>query len=110
MFEWAETNNMKWNSLKFQLLRFGRNESLKEDTTYFTPEYTEVISRSEVVKDLGVRIDHKLNYKDQLMTAVQKSNRKINWILRTFTHRSVNFLRSLWCSLVQPHMDYASPL
>ena len=96
---------MKWNALKFQLLRFGKNENLKEDSNYFTPQYSEVIARSEVVKDLGVRIDHKLNYKDQLQTAVEKSNKKINWILRTFTHRSIPFLRSLWLSLVQPHMD-----
>ena len=110
VFIWAEHNNMKWNALKFQLLRFGKNENLKEDSNYFTPQYSEVIARSEVVKDLGVRIDHKLNYKDQLQTAVEKSNKKINWILRTFTHRSIPFLRSLWLLLVQPHMDYASPL
>ena len=38
---------MRWNSLKFQLLRFGPNERLKNDTTYFTPNLQDVIGRSE---------------------------------------------------------------
>ena len=29
IYNWANQNNMKWNELKFQILRIGRNESLK---------------------------------------------------------------------------------
>ena len=35
VYKWAEDNNMLWNKLKFQLLRIGRNERLKDDTVLF---------------------------------------------------------------------------
>ena len=38
IYFWATRNNMKWNSLKFQMLRLGKNQELKDSTYFFTPE------------------------------------------------------------------------
>ena len=43
-------------------------------------------------------------------TAVAKAKNKAGWILRTFKTRSVELMRTLWNSLVQPHLDYGSVL
>ena len=56
---------MKWNDGKFQVLRLGKCEELKEETYLFSPEYTEVIERKEAVKDLGVMVDQNLDFKVQ---------------------------------------------
>ena len=55
-------------------------------------------------------MDCKLLYKDHLRSAISKANRKIGLVMRTLTCRKVGFLHTLWSSLVQPHMDYASVL
>ena len=58
---WATKNSMKWNSLKFQMLRLGRNQEFKDSTFFFTPEYSDIIEHKEVIKDLGVMVDDKLS-------------------------------------------------
>ena len=35
-------------------MRYGPNESLKEDTMYFTEEMSEVIEQFDTLRDLGV--------------------------------------------------------
>ena len=42
--------------------------------------------------------------------AISKANKKLGWVLRTFRTRSIEFLRKLWNSLVQTHLDYCSVL
>ena len=44
------------------------------------------------------------------MAAVKKAQQKSAWIFRTFGTRKVNFLRKIWKSLVQCHLDYGSIL
>ena len=61
VFEWADNNNMKWNHTKFQVLRLGRNKDIKENTTYFSPEFENIVEECEVVRDLGIQIDNELS-------------------------------------------------
>ena len=35
IYTWQKTNNMEFNSKKFQVLRYGKNKMLKENTMYF---------------------------------------------------------------------------
>ena len=106
IYNWANQNNMKWNELKFQILRIGRNESLKNDTVIFSPDYQEIVDRKDVIKDLGILIDQELNYYDQFNAAISKTKQKYSWVLRTFSTRDPEFMRTMWNSLVQCHLDY----
>ena len=49
---------MKFNGKKFELLIFGRNLNIKDDTSYFTPDMEDVIEEKEVLRDLGVMMQH----------------------------------------------------
>ena len=109
LYPWAEENNMSWHDLKFQVIRVG-NSDLIDDTELFTPDYSELISKKEFVKDLGVLVDRKLTYSDQIHKAVTKTTQKAGWIMRTFNNRDINFMRILWRKLCQPHLDYCSVL
>ena len=35
---WAKENNMAFNGSKFEVLRFGKNQEIKDNTNYLTPE------------------------------------------------------------------------
>ena len=34
LYKWADTNNMKFNANKFELLRYGKEQEIKLATTY----------------------------------------------------------------------------
>ena len=42
-YKWAEENSMEFNSLKFVMLRYGRDEDLKMNTIYFANDMSNVI-------------------------------------------------------------------
>ena len=54
LFDWEEDNNMKFNGAKFQLIRYGPNENIKNNTLYFTDNYEHVIDRFSSLRDLGL--------------------------------------------------------
>ena len=109
LYPWAEMNNMSWHDLKFQVIRIG-NSDLIEEREIFTPDYNEMISIKQYVKDLGILVDRKVTFSEQIQKAISKTNQKAGWILRTFTNREIEFMRILWRSLCQPHLDYCSVL
>ena len=34
LYKWADTNNMKFNANKFELLRYGKEQEIKSATTH----------------------------------------------------------------------------
>ena len=62
MYQWADTNNMRWNKNKFQMIRLGNNTDLKMDTVYFSPGMYGVVEVKKQVKDLGIYVDENLSY------------------------------------------------
>ena len=99
-----------WNGSKFVVLRLGPKEAIKNGTTLFTPNYGSPIEVQEVVRDLGVQMDFRFDFRDQRAAAAAKANAKAGWVLRTFNSRGIPLMRTLWRTLVQPHQDYASQL
>ena len=110
IYSWAGSNHMKWNDLKFQVLRLGPNQDLIESTTILSPDHGEVVEEKGVIKDLGIMVDRDLEYVDQLHRAVNKAKQKAAWVLRTFSSRYVDLMRTMWHSLVQCHLDYGNIL
>jgi hypothetical protein len=74
LFDWADENNMQFNSEKFQLIRYGKKENLKLNI-YSTKEGTE-IRRKPSAKDLGVIMtdDAKFQLHCQITCSKAKKN------------------------------------
>ena len=53
-YEWAKLNKMSFNKAKFVVLRYGKNNILKENTSYFTDSMNIIIEEQEIHKDLCV--------------------------------------------------------
>ena len=49
LYKWADENNMKFNGKKFQVVRYGKNENLKNETLYFTENTENIVERHETV-------------------------------------------------------------
>ena len=107
VYQWTEENIMEFNSSKFEILRIGKNENLKVETSYKTPD-GKPIPESEVVKDLGILFNKYGNFDDQLKVKIAKCNKMCGYILRTFVTREPGPMMCLFKSLVIPIMDYGS--
>lgn len=109
IYEWARKNNMKFNSSKFNLLRYGNNSELKQCTSYKDPN-NEIIKEEDHVKDLGVQMSANLTFTEHITLVSKKAKRLVYWILRAFKTRKKEPLLKLYCTLVQPRLDYCSQL
>ncbi len=76
LYTWQEDNNMEWNSTKFLALCMGANLPLMDETIIFTPGHEDPILVQEVVKDLGVLVDHQASFKAQRAKVVSKTTQK----------------------------------
>ena len=109
IYRWAQANNATFNSDKFQCLRYGRNQDLKDATCYKSDGGTSIKSESSV-RDLGVTMSDNGLFSEHIANVVQSATLKCGWVLRTFKTRNQLPLLTLWRSLVLPIMDYCSQL
>ena len=107
IYSWAEQNNMLFNNGKFELLRYGNDEDLKNSTFYLSAN-NEIIEEKETLRDLGIILNNQANFDDHVSNICAKVKQKTGWILRTFHSRQPFLLKQLWKQLVQPHIDYCS--
>ena len=110
LYTWAKENNMVYNGTKFQVIRYGRDEELKNNTNYFTENTSEIIERIENLRDLGVILSDDASFDDHIDKVVKKVRQKTGWVLRTFYSRNQELMKTLYKSLVVPHVNYCSQL
>ena len=110
IYQWERTNNMKFNGDKFLILRYGRNHEIKEDTCYFTEDMEYIIEEVDSCRDLGVTMENSAKFEIHIEKVCKKVRQKCGWVLRTFYSRDQHFLRHMFNTLIQPHIDYCSQL
>ena len=109
IYNWTENVNMKLNDDKFEVLRYGTNNELKESTTYTTPKGLPIEAKTEV-KDLGVVMSDDNKFNKQIDQVITKAKNMASWILRTFRTRARVPMLTLYKSLVLPILEYCSVL
>ena len=106
---WSVTNNMQFNDVKFDLLRYGTNKDLKDTTSYVSPSF-KLIEEKESVKDLGVTLSSDGTFKVHINNLIESAKNMSSWILRTFRTRDQTTMLTLYKSLVRPILEYSSVL
>ena len=67
------------------------------------------LERVMTFKDLGVVLDHQLNFRDHINLIVAKSNCLLGFIRRvTKDFRNPHSIKTLYCSIVRSNLEYAS--
>ena len=97
---------MCFNEGKFQLIRHGENQELKENTCCFTEKKNEVIEQVSSNEDMGVSLTDDAEFEKICKKARQKSG----GLFRTFFTRKSMFIKKKFITLVQPHVDFCSQL
>ena len=110
LHDWGKRNNMEFNNKKFVVLRYGKNLEIKENTSYFSGETDEIIKEKESTRDLGIIMQNDASFNEHIEKICKKVRQKSGWMFRSFYNRQGWFLRHMWNSLIQPHIDYCSQL
>ena len=66
LYEWGRKNNSTFNAEKFMILRYGVNETLKDETMYFTPDMECPIEVFDNVRDLGIQMSSSADFKHHI--------------------------------------------
>ena len=89
-----KNNELLFNAKKFELLRHGKNEFLKA-SVHPKPSGTDTVKEKDVVTDLGVKINNKADFSDHVDKVCSKTSQKSGWVLRTFSCRSTQFMKTM---------------
>ena len=109
IYDWALNNNMMFNETKFEMLRYGKNSEIIDNTSYLSSSGIEIKEKTDL-RDLGVRMQNDASFEEHI-ARVEASGRKwCSWVLRTFKSREKDVMLTLWKQLILPRLEYCSPL
>ena len=109
IYQWADNVNMKFNSEKFECLRYWADPEKAPSFQYLGPDNSPIEIKSDL-RDLGVRISSNLSFSIHIENTVLAASKLVGWGLRTFSGRGRTVMLTLFKSLVQPKLDYCSQL
>lgn len=109
IYDWAKRNNMQFNTDKFECVKYGKNEDLKQSCKY-TAQDGQIIEDKTTVRDLGVIMSNDSSFSAHIEKITSVAKGIVSWILRTFKTRQKVPMLILWKSLVLPHLDYCCQL
>ena len=102
MESWTKTWKLKFNEGKCKVIHMGKNN---QNTDYQMTGGVK-LEKSTCEKDLGVRVDSKLNFSEHTEKTVNKANSKLGLIRRSYTYLDSEVVRMLHTSLIRPTLEY----
>ena len=103
MHKWTEKWLLNFHPGKCKSMRIRRS-----DINEHNYKMIQELSTCTKEKDIGVIIDNKLTFSDHLAEKVNKANRLVGMMRRTSVSLDCNMFKSLYTSLVRPHLEYAN--
>ena len=109
LINWADKWQLKFNADKCHILHLGYNNN---NYPYFmrghnTDIRTE-LAATEIEKDLGIQVDDKLSFSYHIECQVNKANRILGMIRRSFTFLNQDIMKQLYVSMVRPLLEFSN--
>ena len=106
---WAQKWQLKFNADKCKVLQLG-NKNAKHLYCMKTNGNNAgtKLENSDVEKDLGVYVDNGLNFSKHVEIQVNKANRILGLIRRSYEYIDIETMKLLFTSLVRPHLEFAN--
>ena len=107
MEEWAAKWQLRFHPEKCIVLRLGK-KNIDTQTEYHMKRESGTVVLKEVhaEKDLGVLVDSKLSFKDQVSQVALKGNRVLGIVRRTFVSLDADTILFLFKGLIRPILEY----
>ena len=94
LYKWADTNNLKFNAKKFELLRHGKEQEIKSATTYKSCDVSNIDDK-EQVRDLGIMMSNIATFTLHSRNIVKNAKDKMGWVLIVFQTRKCSLMLTL---------------
>lgn len=109
LYKWADANNMRFNSSKFELIRYGTNDGLKERTCYKSYDGSPIVAVTKL-RDLGVIMSNDASFAAHICQIVRSARNQMGWILRVFVTREERPMLILFKTMIIPILEYCCQL
>lgn len=107
--EWSSKWLLRFHPEKCSMLRVALKERPKNTYLMHDSNLGEVtLAWQKEEKDLGVKVDERLTFQNEIDSRVKKANTIVGLIRRTFTHLNANTFKKLYKALVRPHLEYGA--
>jgi len=105
--EWYNTWLLKNNVNKCKVVSYSTKENI-DSNYYITDENTDyILEKVDSVKDLGVILDSRLNFRHHMQNKVNKAYSMMGIIKRNFISMDMHTFVLLYKSLVRKHIECA---
>ena len=104
---WMREWKMKLNIAKSKVVHFGRTNL---ETNYRIQDENfkyKILETTESERDLGIIVSSNFDWKVQINSALNKANRVLGMLKRTFASRETDLWKKLYFSMIRPHLEYA---
>ena len=111
IFYWSDTWLMKFQPTKRKVLSMGHRQEQELPNLYLHSRKEDgslekvQLEQTEVEKDIGVYVDQKRSFQEQIINKTNKANSTMGIIRRTFDHLDRKTFTQLYKSLVRPHLE-----
>ena len=109
VYDWADANNMLFNSRKFNYVCFSSSTLPICSNVYVSPQIN-IISETKHMKDLGVYMSSDCMFEHHIIDLYKRSSRLSGWILRTFICRETFLMLTLFKSIILSRLDFGCQL
>ena len=106
MVDWADTWQLCFNADKCKVIQMRKNN---EQRCYKMKKHgsnDSVTRESEIERDLGVQVDKDLRFSQHIATQVNKANRLLRLIRKSYEHLDAESMQLLFVALVRPHFEF----
>ena len=104
LYKWTDTNNMKFNANKFELLLYGNEHEIKSATINKSFDVSNIDDK-EQIRDLGIMMSNTPTFTLHIRNIVNKARDKMGWVIRMFQSWKRSLMLTLLKSLVIPLLE-----
>ena len=104
---WSDIWQLKFNAKKCKVLHLGKNNP-NYSYSMATDNATANLETTDLEKDLGVNVDPDLKFSRHIEIQVNKANRILGMIRRSYTFLDGDSLKRLYIALVRPHLEFSN--
>ena len=106
--EWMHENRLKMNNKKTEFITFGSKQMLSKSTITSVNVNGEIITKSPVIRYLGVHLDEVLSMKDHINKKCRIALLNLYKIRNIRSMLTDEACKVLMCALVLSHLDYCN--
>ena len=109
LVDWADKWQLRFNADKCKVIHLGMNNE-QQDYSMRRHGCNDgvMMSKSTMEKDLGVNVGNKLKFSKHIEAQVNKANKRLGLIRRSFEFLDAEAMKQLFVAVVRPNLEFGN--